>query len=222
MAINTVSSSGVGSKVDKANEIDTDDVTIEFDATLGLRVKALGIDTAQIANGAVDSTKLSGGVIGVEDSQVLGSDTTEIEYTGLAIGTAKFYILHLQGANGTGNNAGYRLYFNGDETDTNYYMQLLSVDSTTVSSSRSNSPVILQVDGNVSYVATINIYRDQAGFGRALVTASTKDGSAVRTEQYSLCTASVLGADLTTIKLKSDVAGSFETGTKLDLYKGVL
>ena len=85
MGLQTVSSSGVGKKVDRVEEILTDNSTIEFDPTVCLRLNDLGIVTGKIANSAVTASKLSVGAVLLIDH----SDATEDTQQGSSYTTKK-------------------------------------------------------------------------------------------------------------------------------------
>jgi hypothetical protein len=107
-----------------------------------------------------------------EQVVTLASAGTDIQFPSLSINTHKHY--HIQGnlkstyTTGTQNVS---LYFNNDETATDYYSQLFTAISTTLSGVEANNAVIGLMGSNASLEGTlfeIDVMLDIDGYARAI------------------------------------------------------
>jgi hypothetical protein len=85
------------------------------------------------------------------------SNTTYVEWTGLDINTHRRYRITAHIKEGSGVAGYYYIYFNGDTTNTNYYREQVSGDSTTVTGGRANDPMISYINASTRSLIEVTV-----------------------------------------------------------------
>jgi len=153
----------------------------------------------------------------IVDTTVSPSAVTTITVTGLDLDAAKAYILLFRVTNPTGSTSNISLYYNNDTTATNYYRQSLYGTSTTVGASRINDGVISDVLAGQEANLLIWIYRDPAGYVRAMPFENSRDPASLLLRM--LFHIWVTKANVTRIDLTASVTGSIGVGSNLIIFK---
>jgi len=125
--------------------------------------------------GTADKTVMYGdgsnltGVVGVAtgwqlaEKITVAADTTDVDMTGLDIDADDAYWLILDLKNPLTTDTTYRMYFNADTTDTNYWRQFFDVTGTALSSMRVNNPTTMWNNVGLSLMAYFHIIRPGDG-----------------------------------------------------------
>jgi hypothetical protein len=115
----------------------------------------------------------------VASDEVTGSATTTIDFTGLDMNAhGGRYNIEVSFIEGASLVTAINLYVNNDTTDTNYYVQQISVNDTTVTGSRTNLPSMVQSAADNEVLA--NAYIGLAnGYPHVLVSYASGAASAV-------------------------------------------
>jgi hypothetical protein len=178
----------------------------------------LAITNSKIADSTIASGKLAFGMLEkIADTEVTGSAVTTVSFTGLDLDSAKAYIIIAKFTNPTINTTEYKLYFNGDTTDTNYYYQYILADGATVSSGRSNSSRYLGVEAGEEVIGFGTTQRDPAGYVKSSIFEARRDPATVlilQTAHTWLTQANVTQMDFT-----SSVAGAIGVGSRIMIFK---
>ncbi|RLE76539.1 MAG: hypothetical protein DRJ44_03890 [Thermoprotei archaeon] len=171
--------------------------------------------TADIADSAITSAKLSFATYEKIYETTLSSNVTSITITGLDINSDKQYKLIINLKNGAGSGL-FRIYVNNDTTATNYYEQRLLANDTTVTANRIND---CYIDGvTVEAYVEIDIIRTNDGYILMFVKNSLNRGSSVYTGVRAISTAGT-HTNLTQIDLVGSTSGLFGAGTRIMLFK---
>jgi len=171
------------------------------------------VTTAKIAASAVTPAKLDTHYVQLVSETVLGSAAASITFSSLDSDTDDNYLLILTAPAGDGNQI--RIFFNGDETASNYYTQRLEATSSTVTGTRYNLPLLGAAGGSgTSIVTEISVHNSKAiACGFQVLNAA----SSVTWEARSV--KSVNNADpITSIKIAKD-SGNLPSGTTARLYR---
>jgi hypothetical protein len=148
------------------------------------------------------------------------SAVTQITITGLDINADKFYLMLLWLKNPTAAAVTYKLYFEGDLTDANYYTQVLYATGTTVGGSRDNSPNLIYINAGYCGIAFVYIFRDVDGVPRFTCDHSHEPASSIF-QEHKYCAKTAAVANITRLDLVASAAGGIGAGSKLIIYGAV-
>ena len=155
---------------------------------------------------------------------VVAEDSTSVEITGLDINTHKSYRIEIDTwHNVAGYSMSIMMYINGDETDTNYYNQILSSYGTTTTSVNQNSSIIHSTsreDGRTNFpaVAVINL---RLANGKAVATALTTRSNDQHLQMRTMSwVTKTTFSNITSIKFTASSASGIPAGSKFRIYKG--
>jgi len=148
------------------------------------------------------------------------ADCDYVDFTGLDINAdGGFYIILATIKNPTTNVVNYRIYINGDYTDSNYYYQDFVAGGTDVAAMRANCPNITIIDGGGERCFTvIYVTRDPDGYFRAMSITNTLTGSAIELFMRTVCKTATV-TNITSIRIASSVAGGIGVGSRFVLYR---
>ena len=175
---------------------------------------------------------LKGGGVGSDPSEVsgwevlsdwlAGSDADYVDFTGLDINTHQFYILisRIIVAGSTATTY-FKLYINGDTTDTNYYTQVLYATDTTIAAERPNVPYFCVgkgIDGQRGVLGFCPVIRDPEGYVR-WINQYIRDSAANALMAFygGIKTGTV--TNITSIRIAASVSGGLGTGSRITLCK---
>jgi hypothetical protein len=144
----------------------------------------------------------------------VGTATTNVDIPGLNLVKGEEYVL-VSSVIAVGDTV-YRIYFNNNLTNTNYYRQGLKATSTTVSADRANTTTLFD---NFSSINNTKIKLTNSGYG-IWQNDATKDfgGSGILLHNlYGTSTFTM--TSITQITIKSDAANYIGVGSRFTLYK---
>jgi len=144
-------------------------------------------------------------------------DTDFLEALDLDLNTHKIYLVRLTVKNPLAVETWIYAYFEGDEVDTNYYMQYIVGNGTTVSANRVNAPDCAYVGGGQQATLTGLITRDPDGYVRLLFSYARGTGSDLVLVHRVVVKTGAL-TNLTKLKFKSTQAGGIGANSVLQLY----
>ena len=145
------------------------------------------------------------------------SDVSTIDIDGLDLDTDKGYLLIFKTKNPTGSDTAYRIFFNGDYNEANYYTQDLFVGATTVAGARVNRSQILYLRSGREGFCKVWIMRSIDGYPQVIAQGIRHRGDGI--EQMSDTIARSVVGNVTTLRISSAVAGAIGAGSKLLVYK---
>jgi len=144
------------------------------------------------------------------------TDITTMTITGLDLDASKAFLLLFKVANPTASSAAYRLFFNNDTTETNYYFQALWVTGTTIAAGRWNKPELIFLDAGYEGFATCYVMRPPDGLPRYFASVVRRSGSEVILA--SNAGSWVTAANVTRIDVSASVVNGIGVGSKLILF----
>jgi len=152
----------------------------------------------------------------------LGVDAEYLEVTGLDINAhgglylIKFYLRNIH----TTSSNDFKLYVEGDYTDTNYYTQWLTASGTTVSATRPNDPRFITVGIEEGARGVFWIQRLELGRITAYVPVGAQWGGAYIAIYHRLLSTIPTHANLTSIRIQSGIVGAYlGAGSKIEVYR---
>jgi len=150
----------------------------------------------------------------------LAADAEYMEVTGLDINAhgglylIKYFIRNLATATND-----FRLFFEADLVETNYYTQYMYADGTAVGGSRLNNPIILRIGATDSERGCFYVTRNYEGYLKASIFQPVFRGASIGMRFQVLITVGTK-ANLTSIRIKSGIAGAnIGAGSKLEVYR---
>lgn len=151
---------------------------------------------------------------------IVPSNTTSYTFSGLNIGKGDEIVLVVDAVNTTTSDAGYRLFFNGNTTLTNYYYQYIEANGSTIGSGRSNSTELVAANSNNQKAMTIaNIKLTNSGYMIYQTHNIRKYGlSSIHTVDV-YCTSTFTSSSITSITITSQIANCIGTNSRFQLYK---
>jgi len=176
--------------------------------TSGKLLKGAGVN--------VDPTEISGWE---KISEVIpGSDVDYVDFTGLDINTDKVYVLFLDIKNASGSMTSTILYREGDYTESNYYVQYLNADGSTLTAARANLARLgLLYSGN-SQAFIAWVFRDPDGYMHAFSFSDYDRASAIKITQRFLNSNNTT-SNVTSLRVTASVAKTIGAGSILILCK---
>lgn len=149
----------------------------------------------------------------------ISTATTSVDITGLSIDKGSEYMLVADGTNTTGTNTVYKLYANGNYTDTNYWSQELQVLGSGVYGARVNRNLISYVANNTKTLAICNIkLSNNNTFISQSSTVDTYGGSSVSLVN-SNGTSTFTMSSITDLRISAQVTNGIGVGSRFQLYK---
>jgi hypothetical protein len=191
--------------------------------------KSSGIKARNFVKGWTLNTLLKGGGVDADPSEIsswekiaetkLTSALAYIDFTGLDINTDKFYVLLSSLWNPGPAERGYRLYVNGDYTETHYYMQFFRFDDIFLYCGRFNVADMFSALAT-NTMAGISIITIDPGGCLMTMTTFTKSRSAGVCVQMQSTSSTVTFANITSLRLRTDdSSANIGTGSILTLCK---
>lgn len=150
---------------------------------------------------------------------IVPSNTTSVDITGLNIGKDEEYYLVSDVVNPIGTASSVRLFANSNNTLTNYYVQLLVANSTSVTASRANVTAIMGVDGGQKSLAMANIKLTNSGYFVAQANTIRAYGVSSMYIQKLYNTSTWSSSALTSFTILADVTNSIGANSRFTLYK---
>ena len=148
----------------------------------------------------------------------VSSDCDYVEFTGLDGNSAWFYILFFTIKNSSGSDTGYRTYVNGDTENTNYYVQNIIGNGSSISSARGNSAEIGYVAAGERLSIEATITKDPDGYFRVYSKQNRYIGSNVQVDIRAVCKTATI-TNITSLRVQSSVADAIGAGSKFILFK---
>jgi len=127
------------------------------------------------------------------------------------------YFLLFKAKNPRASGTPYRIFFNGDYNEANYYTQDLWVGGTAVNGARVNRSQILYLLNGTDGFCEALIMRSIDGFPQVISRGIRYHGPTI-SMMSDVITREVAG-NVTTLRISSQVAGAIGAGSKLLLYK---
>lgn len=150
----------------------------------------------------------------------VGSNTTQVDFTGLNIGKGDEIVLVASTTNPTAFYNNISVYVNNNTTPTNYYRQILRAESTNVSGARDNSMVLTGNNPVWDSIAIINIKLTNSGYIVFQSHFSRDIGVANEIELFEVYgTSTFTATSITAIKLQGGASNAIGTGSRFQLYK---
>lgn len=163
-----------------------------------------------------DDTTVNG--LLVAEQIVSGSAVTSVTFSGLDGNAAGGYVLEGTLYNPTATNNNLWLSFNSNSASTDYYMQYILGNGSTISGGRVNGNGFFGALAGNSSSGVAQISLDPKQYIRALIQTSQHDGSALYCITRSI-TSIVTFTNITGITMTADVASSIGVGSTFRLYK---
>lgn len=181
-------------------------------------IAALGVDTAELAAGAVTLDKIENKIMKQVTSLTLGADATSVNITNLDLdATGVFYLDIVTKHNSAGDDS-IRLQFNGDTTETNYYNISSEVVSAAATAySLTNSSQIAWVTANQAVYLKIGIGKIAGNNPVTHVCVNENDGAGLR--YFQTTHVHVDTTNITSLQLINDDVDGIKAGTKIILYE---
>ena len=159
----------------------------------------------------------------IKDIEVTGSATTQVDITGINIGKGDEYILVSDiERNITGTND-IVIYFNGDQTDANYYNQRIRGNNTSISGIRENKPTLGRVYYDVPNVATELFITKIKVANSGYVNYQTNEVGRAGIPEIELLkyygNTTFTVSNITTISLVNEQSNGIGIGSRFELYK---
>jgi hypothetical protein len=147
----------------------------------------------------------------------LSAAATTITLTNLDLAGDKWWKLMIAYKNVAAATTSIALYYNNDQTATNYYRQYLSVSGAAVASGRVNDALIFGAVTNTSQFGHLEITRDVDGYPRAML--YTNRAAPASIDMLNQIHIRNNTANVTRIDLVADQANAFGIGSKILLLK---
>jgi len=162
-------------------------------------------------------SSLGGAYSFVAQTTISGAAATTITVSGLDLATDEKYLVEFVTKNPTGSTTFPSLYYNGDTTATNYHVQLLTGNNTTVAGQRANDAILGGMLTTENYTCSMEITRDLDGNPRCLYRCNRGPGSAM----IYIAGIHVRNntANVTSITISNSVASSLGVGAYLRVWK---
>jgi hypothetical protein len=155
---------------------------------------------------------------------VAGTPATSLTLSGLDLNADQRYFIRGSFKNATTSTAVASIYFNADQTATNYNKESLSASGTTVTGNGANDAICMGVDASNAGVGagdtefTAFVFKTQSGFVIADVN-SFRTGNTTRLVQRIAVQWKTAGTNVTGITFLMSVASSLTVGCKLEIWK---
>lgn len=149
---------------------------------------------------------------------IVDTATTTIDITGLDIGKDDEILMVADINNTTGSGASCRLFINNNTTVTNYYVQTLEADNTTISSARTNTSSLIYTPAGRKTLVNAQLKLTNNGYVTYQADNSYSYDLNIRiSERFHTTTFTV--ASITQLTLLSSVTDGIGVGSRITLYK---
>lgn len=159
----------------------------------------------------------SGAMTLVGAATVAGSAATSLTLSGLDLATDGRYVVYGNFANATGSAATISLFYNGDTTTTNYYLQFWQADGATNTPARNNSAALFTMNASSHLTMKADLLRDLAGYPRMTMQVNRHAPSDIALVQNAHIRNNT--ANVTSLTFSSSVAGALAVGSSFRVYK---
>ena len=140
-----------------------------------------------------------------------------MDITGLNIGKDGEYYLVSDEVSGA--NSDYYLYANDNVTATNYYVQRLTANSTTVSGARANNPSMVDASSGNKTLIMSNLKLTNSGYIVAQSnSAENYGGSGIILNKY-YSTSTFTASAMTKLAITASATNGIATNSRFQLYK---
>ena len=150
----------------------------------------------------------------------VGTATTQIDITGLAIDKTSEYMLVSDIVNTATSTSEYLLYCNGNNTATNYWQQQLLANGTSVTGARVNFPTLASTSNGKTSFAITKIKLTNGGY---LITQSNVALNYSTVNQVAVLDYMTAGTftltSINSLSVKSTIANAIGVGSRFQLYK---
>lgn len=176
------------------------------------------IDNDEIETATIGSDKMAFGLFELVARETVGTATTDVDFTGLDLESDQTYFVvwYLKNASGASIlNAS--IYFNSDTNALNYYTQEALYVAAAVNAARANNAIMTSITANNS------------GMGYFWIKKVTGESARVDGQVVDRDGANVIGgakmhnwtntANVTSIKVRSNLANGIDAGSVIELYK---
>ena len=154
----------------------------------------------------------------VFDTTVSGSAVSYIDITGLSITDDNEYLLTATFENTSATDSKVFMFVNGNTTNTNYYSQTITANTSTLTSSRGNESVFSGCNtGKASYCVANIFVTNGNRFVCQGHTARNLDSAILILDRYATSTFDV--STITSIRVQSEITNALGVGTRIRLYK---
>lgn len=160
-----------------------------------------------------------GSLVYVGTYEIAGAAATELDITGLDLDTDNKYIIEFTWLNALGAGVSLNLYYNNDNTSTNYDYQNFLSSGATISNGRGNTAYsLITTSANSDAQATIEISKDINDKPVAFISSKENSGVSIsfRSGVRQWRTG---GVNVTSIKFSSPSVGALSVGTKAIVWK---
>lgn len=171
-----------------------------------------------IGDGSLTSAKLNFGTFEKITTTTVGvGGATSISFTGLDLDTDRVYYIILSSKNNGVGNTDIKLEYNGDTTNTNYYIQQLWADNANVGGARANAASICNFNNSTDNIITFWICRDVSGYPRCISNSNSRAPNGILRDEFFHVYNVV--ANVTSIQLIAGAANGFAQDTKAHIFK---
>jgi hypothetical protein len=168
---------------------------------------------------ACDSSgKLLFGTAALVEVREISANTLTVDFTGLDARNRGPYLLWGTIYNSGSSSENYFIYFNGDYTNTNYYIQYIYCDTTAVGANRLNKPAPIYVVYGKSASFWSYIYLDARGWQRAMGQTEMDDPQYLWFSTWAL-SRTISATNLTDIRIAGGTYNPIGPGSRFVLFK---
>jgi len=150
------------------------------------------------------------------DARVITANTTAVDFTGLDARNKGPYLLWGTIFNASSYSDNYFIYFNGDYTNSNYYLQFMYCDTNTVGAGRVNHPGAIYIVGGKSASFWAYVYLDARGWQRAMGQVEMDDPQYLWFSTWAL-SRTISAVNLTSIRIASTATSPISPGSRFVL-----
>ena len=149
--------------------------------------------------------------------EVLTDGVTSIDFTGLDINTHKRYRVELE-LDPIGGGA-YGCYVNGDTVASNYYTQIMTSYSTTLTQAYYQNNYMSFITANEKCINIADIFLFKGQY-QSNTKGNSKEGNLAQNLIFSSCSGVTVHTNITQLTFIPNFAEGFRAGTKIRIYKG--
>jgi hypothetical protein len=175
------------------------------------------VQTLLVVRVGVTAASLGGALTKVAGTTVSGSAVTSVTFTGLDIATDEKYVIDMSLCNATGSSSNISLYFNNNQTATDYDREGYTANGATLSGSRASDALIGAMDASECTNIHAEIWNDAEGVPRTI--ADSNRGAPATIIYQTFAHVWETTGDITRIDLVGSTATSFAIGSSIIIYR---